>query len=224
MQPLSASQRRELLEAVEYYEAALEFDPAVLAYLEDRGLTEETIRTNRLGVVSNAFPGHSRFDNFLVIPYLDRNNQPLTVRFRCLEDHNHRDFGHGKYMSITDDIARMYNVKAIHQAKYEIHVTEGEFDALILNQCGLPAVAIPGASGWKPHYRRMLAGFNVVYVWPDPDDAGAKFSNAIQKAMYSARAVRLEHGDVNDTFHDHGGLKAIIDAKAASDEMYREAA
>ena len=94
----------------------------------------------------------------------------------------------------------MFNVRALHQARDEIHVCEGEFDAMILTSLGLHAVAVPGANAWQPHYRRMLAGFSRVWVWGDPDDAGAEFTNRICRALRSAKGVRLRHGDVTDTY------------------------
>ncbi|AKY03723.1 DNA primase [Streptomyces phage Lannister] len=130
------------------------------------------------------------------------------MRFRCIQDHNHRDFGHGKYMGMKDEPPRMFNVSAIHQADDEIAVAEGEFDAMVLNMIGMPAVAIPGATGWRSHYRRMLAGFNRVWVFGDPDDAGAEFTAKVCRSLRSAKGVRLRHGDVTDTYLK-GGADAI---------------
>jgi DNA primase len=215
LQPLSASQRESLEEAVTSYEAAV--TPAAAAYLKARGLTKAEAVTFRLGVVADPFPGHERFRGRLVIPYLDRDGKPLTVRFRCMSDHDHREFGHGKYMSMTDDPSRVFNVRAIHQAGDEIHVTEGEFDAIILSKIGLPAVAIPGAKAWKGHHRRMLAGFSRVYVWGDPDDAGAEFVQKVTRSLRSAKGVRLRGGDVTDTYLA-GGADALLALIARKEE------
>jgi DNA primase len=146
----------------------------------------------------------------LAIPYLDRHGSPLTVRFRCLaEDHDHRAFGHGKYNTIKDDPPRMYGVDSVHQAGDTIDVAEGELDRIILRKIGLHAVAIPGASIWQGRHRRMLAGFNRVRVWGDPDDAGAEFTARICRALRSAKGVRLRDGDVTDTYKQ-GGAQALL--------------
>jgi len=197
-----------LEEAVASYEGALGEDLHAVQYVLDRGIDQQTAVTFRLGVVADPLPGHERFRGWLAIPYLDRHGKPLTVRFRCLENHNHRDQYHGKYMSITDDPARVFNVGAIHRATDTIHVTEGELDALVLNQLDLPAVAIPGASGFQGHHRRMLAGFNRVWCWGDPDDAGADFVNKVTRMLRSAKAVRLRDGDVTENYLA-GGADAI---------------
>lgn len=212
MQPLSPSQREALEEAVTAYEQAV--TPHAARYLLGRGLEEETARTFRLGVVEEPMPGHERFRGWLALPYLHHSGYPVQIRFRCLRDHDCRDNGHGKYMTIAEDPARMFNTAAIFAADSEIHVTEGEFDAMILCQLGMPAVAIPGANNYAGHHRRMLAGFSRVHVWGDPDDAGAEFVNKVCRSLRSARGVRLRHGDVTDTYLTLGssGVRDLVTA------------
>lgn len=202
-------QREALDEAVRRYEEAL--TPAVGAYLLGRGIDQAVADTFRLGVVSDPAPGHARFEGFLSIPYLRLDGQPLSVRFRCLRDHDHEP--HGKYMTLPSDPVRVFNVSAIEQADAEIHVTEGEFDAMILTKVGLRAVGIPGASNWSNVHRHMLAGFKRIYVWGDPDDAGADFINRVCRSMRQARGVQLRFGDVTETYLEHGaeGLFELIE-------------
>jgi DNA primase len=179
-----------------------------------RGIGRDEALAFRLGIVADPAPGHEKYRGMLAIPYLGRDGQPLTVRFRCLSEHNHRDYFHGKYNTIKDDIPRMFNVGAVHQAGEEIHVTEGELDAIILNKIGLPAVAIPGANMWFGRHRRMLAGFNRVWTWADPDDAGAELTGKITRQLRSAKAVRLR-ADVTDTYMEHGAehLLSLVQKK-----------
>ncbi|MFI5861790.1 topoisomerase [Streptomyces sp. NPDC051546] len=190
-------------EATATYQAALTADAA--RYLLGRGIGREQAATYRLGVVGDhPFPGHEKYRGMLAIPYLDRSNAPLAVRFRCLQEHDHRAFGHGKYNTIKDDPPRMYGVGSVHKADSVIEVTEGELDRIILEKLGLHAVAIPGASIWQGRHRRMLAGFNRVRVWGDPDDAGAEFTARICRALRSAKGMRLSAGDVTDTYVQQG--------------------
>ncbi|MGW0895907.1 toprim domain-containing protein [Streptomyces goshikiensis] len=190
-------------EATGTYQAALTADAA--RYLLGRGIGREQAATYRLGVVGDRpFPGHEKYRGMLAIPYLDHSNEPLTVRFRCLQEHDHRAFGHGKYNTIKDDPPRMYGVGSVHKADSIIEVTEGELDRIILEKLGLHAVAIPGASIWQGRHRRMLAGFNRVRVWGDPDDAGAEFTARICRALRSAKGMRLSAGDVTDTYVQQG--------------------
>lgn len=207
MRPLSASQRAMLEEATQAYEGALTAE--VAQYLHARGLGREQAVSARLGVVADPFPGHGKYRGMLAIPYLDKDGKPLTIRFRCLQEHNHRDFFHGKYNTIKDDIPRMYGIDAIHQAGDTIDITEGELDRAILRKLGLFAVAAPGANMWQGRHRRMLAGFSKVRVWGDPDEAGAEFSSKICRQLRTAQAMRLRVGDVTETYLA-GGAEAVL--------------
>lgn len=209
MRPLSDSQREALEEATQSYHEALMASRRHADWLLARGIEKTEAVSARLGVVTDPFPGHSQFRDWLVIPYLDREGKPLTMRFRCIEEHNHREYGHGKYMSLAEDIPRVYNIGAIHRAGDTIEVAEGEFDAMILEKIGLHAVAIPGVHIWRSHMRRMLAGFSVIRVWADPDDAGAELVNRITRSLRAAKGVRLRDGDVSDTYK-RGGAEALL--------------
>lgn len=210
MRPLSDSQREALEEATSAYQAQLTAD--VAGFLLARGIDREVAATARLGVVLDPFPGHGRMRGWLAIPYLDRNGQPLQIRFRCPEEHNHRAFGHGKYMTPTGNPARMYGIESIHQAGDEIHVTEGELDREILrHKLGVHAVGVPGVESWKGRHSRMLAGFSRIWVWGDPDDAGANFVQRVIRSLRQAKGINLRLGDVTDTYLA-GGMDALLSA------------
>lgn len=211
--PLTASHVAALTEAATNYNSA-----SWLAddYLAGRGINPESVDMFRLGVVADPLPGHDRYRDWLSIPYLGVNSETgevecWSIRFRCLANHSCKDHGHGKYQTISGEKSRMFGVRAIHEADDQIHVTEGELDAVILNQCGLPAVAIPGANNWKRHHGRLLAGFDKVYVWGDPDAAGAEFVTTVTTAVRNSAAVKLIEGDVNETFLV-GGADALYAA------------
>lgn len=206
LQPLTASQMEALEEAVSLYEGAMTVGAA--QYLLGRGLTEETVLSHRLGVVADPLPGHEQFRGMLCIPYLLKG-QPLRLRFRCIENHEHREFKHGKYMQPSGETLIVYNLDAIHEAEDTIHVAEGEFDAMILQQAGFHAIGFPGASTFQGHHGRMLAGFNRIWVWGDPDPAGAEFVHKIiNRLPRSAKGVKLRAGDVTETYQA-GGLAAL---------------
>ena len=179
-------------------------------WLLDRGLSEDAILTNRLGVVVDPLPEHARYEGMVSIPFMNANGQVVGHRFRCVEDHEH-EF-HGKYNGIAGHPTRPFNLRVIPEAGDSIHVTEGEFDAMILTQAGFPSVAIVGANNWKPHYRVLLDGFEQIHVWGDPDEAGAKFARTVGAVFpETARTVRIVGGDVNEVFLA-GGVDALTEA------------
>lgn len=189
-----------LEEATAAYSGAL--DDQVFDYLEERGLDVETVASYRLGVVDDPYPGHEHLRGWLCIPYLDKDGAPLKLRFRRMFSSDEP-----KYLDLPEALPRLYNVGAVHRAADAgdtIHVAEGELDALILEQLGLPAVAVPGSDAWKPHHRRMLGGFSRVWIWADPDTAGHKLAGVITQSMRSAKVVRLTDGDVGETFLNEG--------------------
>lgn len=212
MRPITASQVETLTVAATMYHSAIW---QAGDYLERRGISEASASTFQLGVVSDPVPGHERYDGWLSIPYLgvsaDGEDQCWSIRFRCIQDHSCKELKHGKYQTLSGDASRLYNARVIKDAGSSIHITEGELDAIILNQCGLPAVAVPGANSWKYHYTRLLAGFNRVFIWGDPDAAGAEFVTTVSNAVRASAAVKLTLGDVNDTFLQ-GGKAAILEA------------
>lgn len=198
-------------EATSAYQAQLTVHAEL--YLASRGLTDEAVATSRLGVVDDPMPGHERYRGRLAIPYLSADGHPVDIRFRCLEDHDCRSLRHGKYETQPDHPARVYNVGAIVQADDVIHVAEGELDTIILNQIGLPAIGLPGVANWSGKHRRLLAGFSRVWVWGDPDEAGAGLVNKITSSLASAKGVRLKDGDVNESLLLHGAdyLRSLIE-------------
>ena len=210
LQPLSDSQLEALETAVASYQASL--DAGVARYLMDRGIDREAAVTARLGVVADPEPGHGHVRGFLSIPYLDHQGRPVSIRFRCMKNHEHRDHHHGKYMSLAEEPSRIYGIESIIEATDEIHVAEGELDRLILKRIGLHAIGVPGIDAWMPHHRRMLAGFSRIWVWGDPDDAGAKFVGTLCRQLRSARGVKLTLGDVTDTYKQVGaeGLLELV--------------
>lgn len=212
LQPLSVTEMEFNEQAVAQYEAGLAGDRTMQEYLTgpQRVLEVATIKSARLGRVTNPLAGHEKFEGWLAIPYLGIHGEVLKLRFRCIEEHDHKAVGHSKYADLKHARTRLYNVPAVLEAEDYIAICEGEMDALILQQLGIPAVAVPGASNWQPHYRRILQGFDKIYVFGDNDDAGRDFNIAVQRSLRQAKAVKLDM-DVTDTVACNGN-DAIYDA------------
>lgn len=180
----------------------------VARLLSDRGIDEATASTFRFGIVSDALPEHRQYEGDLCIPYLLGDGLPVQLRFRCAGGHEGRcrDYGHPKYRTIAGDRSRPFNVKAAMSESPDLHITEGELDCVILCQLGLNAMALPGASQWQDHYRILCDGFQRVFLWGDPDEAGHEFNSTISKRVRNSRIVPMEGGDINETYLAAGDL------------------
>lgn len=173
---LSASQKNWLGKLAQRYHGSL--TPEVSSYLESRGLSEEVIRGNLLGLVVEPDPAHSQFEGRLSIPFITPTGV-VYMRFRCLHDHDCGDFFHGKYEGPAGSGTHLYNVSALHAADTVAGITEGELDALVATSAGLPCVGVPGANNWKPFYYRLFDDFERVPVLGDGDSAGRQFATTI---------------------------------------------
>ena len=77
-------------------------------------------------------------------------------------------------------------------------LTEGEIDCITLNQLGVPAVGVPGAKNWKPHYRLLMEDYDRVVVLCDGDQAGREFGREVAERVDGVELVHLPDGeDVN---------------------------
>ena len=208
IEPISETQLEFLEESVSGWFAAMT-DEVFDYYQEERGLDYQTVARFRLGVVDTPPPGRDYLQGWLSIPYLGYDGAPWKVRFRRPPWSD----SDAKYLDLPGWGPRMFNVRALHEAVVEsdsISVCEGEYDAMILEQLGLHAVAIPGVKAWKSYHRRMLAGFSRVMVWADPDGPGQDLADVITGAMRQAKQVHLT-ADVNETYLQ-GGPDALWDA------------
>lgn len=200
LQPLSKSQKALLETAATAYQKQL--TPELTAYLEERGFSAETIKHARFGQVSEPLVGSEYLQGRLAIPYIGPTGNVYNLRFRCTAHADCKAEGcDSKYMSLPGYPSRVYNVRSLVSADTSIDVTEGELDAVTLEQCGLYAIGIPGVDSLPAHFARLVAGFSDVRVWIDGDKAGREFAKRFLHAVPSARACTVEEGeDVNSVY------------------------
>lgn len=194
---LSSGSLISLEEKTSLYEKSL---PLVLPYLAARGITEETARRFRLGYVDEAAPDDERFQHRLVIPYL---RPPLTKSGRPLVlGHRFRDTSGGtpKYLSTPGSPPRLFNVRPFFSGTSRIGITEGELDAVILDQIGCPGTGVPGATSWNPIWARLFEDFDDILILCDADEAGRNFGNTVSESLGRGRIVTMPVDDVNSTF------------------------
>lgn len=195
---LSKEQRQYLERAWETYAPHLG-DAA--GWLEARGVDLEHARSRGLGVVRDPLPGHEPAEGYLAIPYLT-NAGPVNINFRCIQDHNCKEIpNHSKYWRRKGSGVNLYGVQSAAWADDWIVVTEGEIDALIWQQIGVPALGVPGAENWKDYWANLLEDFSRVYLAEDGDKAGKDLWIAMSEHIDQGNTmvVRMRMPDGEDT-------------------------
>jgi 5S rRNA maturation endonuclease (ribonuclease M5) len=193
----SSSSRNELERAARKYADQLQWDGLVGEYLHLRGLNPANAASWMFGLVGEPeMPDHLGMKGWLSIPYVTRAGV-TSVRFRRMpvdkDREGHFVFEDGpKYMSVTGDSKRLYNPEALFTEGDELAVCEGEFDTWAMNELvGVPAIGIPGVSGWTRAAMRAVDGFGTVYIVFDADQAGRDAARAVAETL-PGRAVVVE--------------------------------
>lgn len=190
---LPSKEQRKLLElaTVKYMQAVGD----ALPYLEARGISAEDADTAALGVVTGEIEDHAHLRGRLAIPYMT-DTGVVAMNFRCLQAHNCKATpGHEKYMIPVGQKDYLYGVRTYHDARDTVCVTEGELDALILHNMGIPALGISGSGKWEQHWGKILDDFARVVILSDGDESGRKLVNSIKRAIPWATNVRMPNGE-----------------------------
>lgn len=174
-------------------------------YLNARGITLEQARSYGVGYTGDNVTGEwARFANRLVIPNLNRNSQPISVKFRRLDD------GQPKYDQPAGQPQRLFNLRALNNAHKIVHITEGELDAISLSLAGVSAIGVPGANAWKEHHHLIFADYQQIIVWYDDDDAGRGLLEQIKSTDLPVTGARVPkpYKDPNQMLAE-AGLEAL---------------
>lgn len=201
MATLSKEQRKFLDQATMTYLAHLDLAGEWLA---GRGIDLEHARRNGLGVVAEPLRTHEAARGRLAIPYLTTSGT-MAMTFRCMGDHDCKERDHSKYWKPSGTRTSLYGVMYYDEAEDFIAVTEGELDALTLQQVGIPALGVPGASNWQAHWTSVLQDFATVYIFSDGDKSGQDFAKRVMTEYDRAVNIRMPDGeDVNSVFVKYG--------------------
>jgi DNA primase len=177
-----------------------------LPYLAGRGIDRATAHSRGLGFVENPIPGHKPATGRLAIPYIT-DAGVVAMSFRCIGDHRCKDQGHPKYWKPKSQSAVLYGVQDAFSPSLDIHIAEGEMDAITLSAlCQLPSLGVTGAQYWKPWWTLILKDFRRVFVYAHGDQAGQQLSDKIQKEVgMSVIPISLPQGsDANSLYLEHG--------------------
>lgn len=171
-------------------------------YIKSRGITEETIKDFKLGTYNNqiAFP-YYKYET--VIGYKTRKPS--------------RDVGKPKMRNITGSKPFLYNMQNV-EAGPELIICEGEFDCMVISQCGYKNVVSVGAGANSlntllEQAKDYLDKFINLIVVSDNDEAGQNMDTVfINKYGNKAKLIDknlYSKNDINDEFVINGKDKII---------------
>lgn len=132
----------------------------------EHGLTDETIERFRLGYEPEHLDESGRtIPGRYVIPYLE-SRRPKFFRY-----YNPTGDPKWKYTWESGAESTLYNPQdAMGDSEGRVFICEGEQKAMLLVQMGYAAVAVPGASQWKPEWQGMFTHARQVFVAFDNDN------------------------------------------------------
>lgn len=192
------------------------------SYWTQRGLSPDSARYFRIGIVIDPPAKLAQFTGRLSIPYTTMSGV-TSMRFRAI------DGSEPKYLGLPGvPSARPFNVTALSRREDFVCITEGELDAVAAHQAGLPAVGIPGVTNWRPYFRHLFLGYRKVYVLQDTDKPqkrvdcqdcppergcqghtppGQRFAESVANQIQNAEVVTIPGppgADVNSFLKEHG--------------------
>lgn len=166
------------------------------AYLTDRGIYRSAIDRFKLGFTGDT--EDFRIRNRLTIPYASAAGY-WCIKYRCIEDHNCKELGHGKYINDDGAPTCMFNAQALLRADRAV-LTEGELDAIAVSMLGVPAVGYPGVDTWRAnrHWRWCFDSLEEVIVVADGDEPreGKRYGVGEEAARSVADSLRTALPDL----------------------------
>lgn len=202
------------LSVVEKYHKDLQENPAALAYLtQERAFTLETIKKFMLGFNNGA----------IAIPHI-QDGKCLNIKYRRISPN-----GGDKYFREEGCASIPFNLDGVKDLEW-IVLTEGEFDAIALDQMDIPAAAITGGADTFPdEWIDCFEPFGQIYLSFDMDTAGRKAVEKVAEKLGQNRCLNvfLPLKDANDCLragYTHSEITEIIHkAKPFESKLIKEA-
>ena len=165
--------------------AALESARA-MRYFNGRLITEDSVKKFSLG--------YSEKRDMVTIPVHSPDGMCVGFVGRSVEG---KEFKNSPKLPKSKTLFNLNRVKASRQ----VYVVESSFDAIRLDQCGMPAVATLGASVNGTQIKLLQKYFNEIIVVADNDEAGGSMKDKLVEKLGSrVTVVQLnnEYKDIGD--------------------------
>jgi len=168
--------------------AALE-SPRAVRYYQGRLITKESVQKFQLG--------YSDKRDMVTIPVHSPDGMCVGFVGRSVEG---KEFKNSPKLPKSKTLFNIHRVKSSRQ----VYVVESSFDAIRLDQCGMPAVATLGASVNSTQIDLLQKYFNDIIVIADNDEAGSGMRDRlVEKLGPRVTVLQLEKqykdiGDMDD--------------------------
>lgn len=158
----------------------------VLAWLEGRGLTAETIAAFNVGATPD--------DTSVIFPFL-RDGELVNTKTRPIAEK--------KFWQAKDAEPCLFGWHLVDPKARSIVLTEGEIDAMTLHQNGIAALSCNQGAGnhqWLDSDWERLQRFSDIVICYDGDEAGQKGAAEIANrlGLDRCRIARLPYKDANE--------------------------
>lgn len=172
-------------------EAALDYHPEAIEYLQSRGINVEVAKRNRVGYVD-----HWRIGPAVVMPSFDDQGELVEVKFRSIKgkEFDKTNRTPGEHWLYSRDVVP----EAVLTGK-PVVVTESQLDALTLQSFGFPAVSFDSAAH-KLNAADLCAlkSLPLVALGLDNDEAGQEATERTEKLIPAKQRITLDFGGTKD--------------------------
>ncbi|MHA1587462.1 MAG: AAA family ATPase [Candidatus Thorarchaeota archaeon] len=131
------------------------------------------------------------------IAYLDEGGKEITHSLRLSLD------GRNRFRAPSGEQRKLYGLNWLPVVKEQDRVVfvEGESDCWTCWTQSIPAIGIPGASGWKDEWSDLFQDVSSVFVIKEPDQGGTTLVKNLQKSFGKRlRVVELQAKDANELY------------------------
>lgn len=163
--------------------------PRAMRYFNGRLITEESVKKFSLG--------YSEKQDMVTIPVASPDGMTVGFVGRSIEG---KDFKNTPGLPKSKVLFNLHRVKNSRQ----VYVVESSFDAIRLDQCGMPAVATLGANVSSIQLGLLQKYFSDIIVVADNDEAGGNMKQRlIERLGNRVSVVQLDEqykdiGDMSD--------------------------
>lgn len=169
--------------------------PRAKTYYFGRKITEDSMKKFDLG--------YSESQDMVTIPVHSPDGMLVGFVGRSVEG---KEFKNTPKLPKGKTLFNLYRVKTSRK----VYVVESSFDAIRLDQCGMPAVATLGSNVSNIQTELLKKYFNDIIVIADNDDAGNSMAKRLQEklgAKVSVLHLETKYKDIGDM--DDVDIKAL---------------